>query len=72
MELDESLFLCIATGNFVCVLVCYALQGECVLPVCFVTCSDPVGGVLTLLERLFGVKGYDCCLLCLAFGKLCP
>ena len=42
------------------------------LPVSFVTCSDPVGGVLPLLERLFGVKGYDCCLLCLAFGKLFP
>ena len=23
---------------------------------------DPVGGVLPLLERLFGVKGHDCCL----------
>ena len=42
------------------------------LPVSFVACSDPVGGVLLLLERLFGVKGYDCFLLCLAFGKLFP
>ena len=40
--------------------VCYALLGENVVPVSFVTCSDPVGGVLPLLERLFGVKGYDC------------
>ena len=36
------------------------------LPVSFVTSSDPVGGVLPFLERLFGVKEYDCCLLCLA------
>ena len=28
--------------------------------------------LLPLLERLFGVKGHDCCLLCLAFGKLYP
>ena len=40
------------------------------LPVSFVTSSDPVEGVLPLLERVFGAKGYDCCLLCLAFGKL--
>ena len=40
------------------------------LPVSFVTSSDPVLGVMPLPERLFGVKGYDCCLLCLAFGKL--
>ena len=58
-----------ATGNFVCVLVCYALLGENVFPVSFVKCSDPVGGVLPLLERLFGVKGHDCCLSCMAFRK---
>ena len=29
---------------------------------------DPVGGVLPLLERLFGVKGHDCFLSRLAFG----
>ena len=39
-----------ATGNFVCVLVCYALLGENVLPVSFVTCSDPVG-VCNLYSR---------------------
>ena len=37
MELDENQCLCIATGNFVCVLVCYALLGENVLTVSFVT-----------------------------------
>ena len=58
-----------ATGNFVCVFVYYALLGGNVLPVSFVTCSDPVGGVLPLLERLFGVKGHDCFLSCLAFKK---
>ena len=67
MELDESQCLYIATGNFVCVLVCYVLLGENVLPVSFV--SDPVEGVLPLLERLFGVKGHDSCLSCLAFRK---
>ena len=62
MELDENQCLCIATGNFVCVLVCYALLGENVLPVSFVTFT----------REMFGVKGHDCCLLCLAFGKLFP
>ena len=41
------------------------------LPVSFVTSSDPVGGVLPFLERLFGVKEYECCLLCLAFRNDC-
>ena len=35
VELDESQCLCIATENFVCVLVCYALLGENMLPVFF-------------------------------------
>ena len=53
-------------------IVCYALLGKNVLTVSFVTFGRSRGGVLPFLERLFGVKGYDCCLLCLAFGKLFP
>ena len=63
MELDESQCLCVATGNFVCVLVCYALLGENVLP--------DLSLLLPLLERLFGVKGHDCCLSCLTFRNEC-
>ena len=31
---------------------------------------DPIEGVLPLLERLFGVKGHDCFLSCLAFRQI--
>ena len=37
------------------------------LPVSFVTSSDPVLGVMPLPERLFGVKRYDC-MLSFVFG----
>ena len=42
-------------------IVCYALLGE----MCYLSL------LLPLLERLFGVKGHDCCLSCLAFRNYC-
>ena len=36
----------------------------------FFLLPDPVEGVLSLLERLFGVKGHDCFLSCLAFRQI--
>ena len=76
MELDESQCKCVesvhSNGKFLCasLYVTHSRVNICYLSL--VTSSDPVGGVLPLFERLFGVKGYDCCLLCLAFGKSFP
>ena len=46
------------------------LPKECMLPFTFFLLPNPVEGVLPLLERLFGVKGYDCFLLRLAFRQI--
>ena len=55
MELHES--------QRKCVCVCVSFLFFSLLP-------DPVEGVLPLLERLFGVKGHDCFLSCLAFRQI--
>ena len=39
------------------------------LPFPFFLLPDPEEGILPLLKRLFGVKGHDCFLSCLAFRK---
>ena len=36
----------------------------------FFSLPNPAEGMLTLLKRLFGVKGHDCVLSCLAFMDL--
>ena len=45
------------------------VQGEYVLRVSLLLVQIRLGVVLPLLERLFGVKGHDCCLWCLLFRK---
>ena len=36
----------------------------------YIILPDPAEAVLPLLERLFGVKGHDCFLSCLAFRQI--
>ena len=52
--------------------MCYlSLKNTCYcFPFFVVSLPDPAEGMLPLLKRLFGVKGLDCFLSCLAFRKI--
>ena len=65
VELDESQCKCVSVS----VSFPFFFLPLLVLPYSFFLLPDPVEGMLPLLERLFGVKGHDCFLSCLAFRQ---
>ena len=62
--------MCVCINVTHCRVNALPLLKECMLPFPFFLLPDSVEGVLPLLERLFGVKGHDCFLLCLAFRQI--